>query len=94
MLRKLKPKYLSIAKGDELARGIANYMEKWVFPVCAGAIDDTHIPISTPQQKSHWHIFMLLLEETQLLINVTNDGQALRYIYFMRWFNITETEPV
>ena len=37
---------------------------------------------------------MLLLEETQLLINATNDGQALRYIYFMRWFNITETEPV
>ena len=60
MLRKLEPKYLSIAKGDELARGIANYKEKWVFPVCAGAIDDTHIPISTPQQKSQLHIFMLL----------------------------------
>ena len=42
MLRKLEPKYLSIAKGDELARGIANYKEKWVFPVCAGAIDDTY----------------------------------------------------
>ena len=52
MLKKLEPKYLSIAKGDELARGIAAYKEKWVFPVCAGAIDDTHIPISTPQQKS------------------------------------------
>ena len=51
VLRKLEPKYLSIAKGDELARGIANYKEKWVFPVCAGAIDDTHIPISTPQQN-------------------------------------------
>ena len=32
VLRKLKPKYLSIAKGDELARMIANYKEKWGFP--------------------------------------------------------------
>ena len=31
VLRKLKPKYLSIAKGDELARMIANYKEKWGF---------------------------------------------------------------
>ena len=31
LLRKLKPKYLSIAKGDELARMIANYKEKWGF---------------------------------------------------------------
>ena len=30
--RKLKPKYLSIAKGDELALVIANYEEKWGFP--------------------------------------------------------------
>ena len=48
VLRKLKPKYLSIAKGDELARMIANYKEKWGFSICAGAIDGTHIPISTP----------------------------------------------
>ena len=51
MLRELKPKYLSIAKGDELAHGIANYKEKLGFPMCAGAIDGTHIPISTPQQN-------------------------------------------
>ena len=51
VLRKLKPKYMSVAKGDELARVIANYKEKWGFPICAGAIDGTHIPISTPQQN-------------------------------------------
>ena len=51
VLRKLKPKYVSIAKGDELTRVIANYKEKWGFPMCAGAIDGTHIPISTPQQN-------------------------------------------
>lgn len=28
VLRKLKPKYMSVAKGDELARVIANYKEK------------------------------------------------------------------
>ena len=32
VVRKLKPKYLSIAKGDELALVIANYKEKWGFP--------------------------------------------------------------
>ena len=51
VLRKLKPKYMSVAKGDELAHVIANYKEKWGFPICAGAIDGTHIPISTPQQN-------------------------------------------
>ena len=48
VLRKLKPKYLSIAKGDELARMIANYKEKWGFSMCAEAIDGT---VSTPQQN-------------------------------------------
>ena len=51
VLRKLRPKYMSIGKGDELAHVIANYKEKWGFPMCAGAIDGTHIPISTPQQN-------------------------------------------
>ena len=51
VLRKFKEKYMSVAKGDELACVIANYKEKWGFPMCAGAIDGTHIPISTPQQN-------------------------------------------
>ena len=52
ILRKLKPKYLTIAKGDELLRIIGRYKEKWGFPMCAGAIDGTHIPIATPL-KNH-----------------------------------------
>lgn len=28
------------------------YNDKWGFPMCAGAIDGTHIPIETPQ-KDH-----------------------------------------
>ncbi|CAH3177660.1 unnamed protein product [Porites lobata] len=75
VLRKLKPKYMSIAKGDELTRVIANYKEKWGFPMCAGAIDGTHIPISTPQQnhasyinrKSYHSIVMQALVDSSYL---------------------------
>ena len=35
VLRKFKEKYMSVAKRDELARVIANYKEKWGFPMCA-----------------------------------------------------------
>ena len=72
VLRKLKPKYLSIAKGDELARMIANYKEKWGFSMCAEAIDGT---VSTPQQnhasynnrKSHHSIVMQALADSNYL---------------------------
>ena len=30
------------------------------------------------------YLRVAMLEETQLLVSVTNDGQALGYIYFMR----------
>ena len=52
ILRKLKSRYLTIAKGDELLRIIRSYKDKWGFPMCAGAVDGTHIPIATPQ-KDH-----------------------------------------
>ena len=48
ILRKLRSKYLTIAKGDELRRIIDSYREKWGFPMCAGTIDGTHSPIATP----------------------------------------------
>ena len=75
VLRKLKPKYMSFAKGDELAHVIAIYKEKWGFPMCAGAIDGTHIPISTPQQnhasyinrKSYHSIVMQALVDSNYL---------------------------
>ena len=75
VLRKLKPKYLSIAKGDELARMIANYKEKWGFSMCAEAIDGIHIPVTTPQQnhesynnrKSHHSIVIEALADSNYL---------------------------
>jgi len=48
ILKKLKPKYISFPKGDELVQVIAHYKERWGFPMCAGAIDGTHIAIATP----------------------------------------------
>jgi len=51
ILRKLRPKYLTIAKGDELCRIIDGYREKWGFPMCAGGIDGSHIPIATPLEN-------------------------------------------
>ena len=74
-LRKLKPKYLSVAKGDELARMIANYKEKWRFSMCAEAIDGIHIPVTTPQQnhesynnrKSHHSIVIEALADSNYL---------------------------
>ena len=74
-LRKLKPNYLSVAKGDELARMIANYKEKWGFSMCAEAIDGIHIPVTTPQQnhesynnrKSHHSIVIEALADSNYL---------------------------
>lgn len=51
ILRKLRPKYLTIAKGAELHRIVETYKEKWGFPMCAGAIDGTHIPIAAPVEN-------------------------------------------
>lgn len=33
---------------DELLDVIRNYERRWGFPMCAGAIDGTHIPIIAP----------------------------------------------
>lgn len=51
ILQKLKPKYISFPKGDELLQVIAHYKERWGFPMCAGAIDGTHIAIATPHHN-------------------------------------------
>ena len=39
------PKSISFPKGDDLLQVIQGYEERWGFPMCAGAIDGTHIPI-------------------------------------------------
>jgi hypothetical protein len=46
------PNAISFPKGDDLLRVIRGYEETWSFPMCAGAIDGTHIPILAPN-KNH-----------------------------------------
>ena len=38
-------------RGNELIEVIRNYENKWDFPMCAGAIDGTHIPIRAPMES-------------------------------------------
>ena len=49
ILKKLKPLFISIPKGDDLRDVMRLYKLRWGFPACAGAIDGTHIAI----QASH-----------------------------------------
>jgi hypothetical protein len=37
--------------GEELVQVINNYEKKWGMPMCAGAIDGTHIPILAPEES-------------------------------------------
>ena len=41
---------VSFAHGDELVQIINDYEQRWGFPMCAGAIDGTHIPITAPSE--------------------------------------------
>ena len=42
------PKAITFPKGDELHQVLQGYEERWRFPMCAGAIDGTHIPVLAP----------------------------------------------
>ena len=44
----MKTKFITIPKGEELNEVMRIYKDKWQFPMCAGAIDGTHIPIIAP----------------------------------------------
>ena len=48
ILQKVKTKHISFPKGDEPLQVIAHHKERWDFPMCAGAMDGTHIAIGTP----------------------------------------------
>ena len=49
--KKLKNDFLKVPKGEDLREVMRLYKEKWVFPLCAGAIDGTHIPIQAPLEN-------------------------------------------
>jgi hypothetical protein len=41
-------KFINFPKGNQLLEVIEGYEKAWGFPMCAGAIDGTHIPILAP----------------------------------------------
>ena len=45
------PRMISFPKGDDLVEVLESYEQKWGFPMCAGAIDGTHIPILAPVES-------------------------------------------
>ena len=75
IVKRLKSRYITIPKGDDLKQVMATYKEKWGFPMCAGAIDGTHVPIKVPSQnhtdyvnrKSYHSIIMQALVDSRYL---------------------------
>ena len=47
--RKL-PRVINFPQGDDLVQVIDGYEERWGIPICAGAIDGTHIAIIAPEE--------------------------------------------
>lgn len=48
IVEKMKTKFISIPKREEVKEIMRIYKDKWQFAMCAGAIDGTHIPIIAP----------------------------------------------
>ena len=75
IVKRLKSRYITIPKGDDLKQVIATYKGKWGFPMCAGAIDGTHVPIKIPSEnhtdyvnrKSYYSIIMQGLVDSRYL---------------------------
>ena len=51
VIKKMRSQFLFMPKGDYLKEVIDIYHSKWGFPMCAGAIDGTHIPIVSPSDN-------------------------------------------
>uniref|UniRef100_A0A671LBA6 DDE Tnp4 domain-containing protein n=1 Tax=Sinocyclocheilus anshuiensis TaxID=1608454 RepID=A0A671LBA6_9TELE len=48
--------YIMLPEGEELQTILLGFMNHWVFPQCAGAIDGSHIPVIDPPE-SHTNYF-------------------------------------
>ena len=59
----MKTKFITIPKGEELNEVMRICKDKWQFPMCAGAIDGTHIPIIAPVVD---HAFLAVSTTRQL----------------------------
>ena len=50
-LSRICRRFSYIPTNDELESVLESYKEQWGFPMCAGAIDGTHIPIIAPKEN-------------------------------------------
>ena len=50
-VRKRLPTVVSFPEGENLLQIIRRYEENWGFPMCAGAVDGTYIPVLAPSQS-------------------------------------------
>ena len=75
IVQKMKTKFITIPKGEEVNEIMRIYKDKCQFPMCAGAIDGTHIPIIAPvvdhadyvNRKSYHSIVMQAVVESKYL---------------------------
>lgn len=51
IVKNMKSSFVFLPKGDELTEVMQEYKENWGFPMCAGAIDGTHVPIISPSDN-------------------------------------------
>ena len=51
IFKKMKKRFLSLPKNDDLKNVMEMYKQRWGFPMCAGAVDGTHIPIQAPSEN-------------------------------------------
>lgn len=66
IVRELLPQYIQLPQADALKEVISSFASDYGFPQCAGAVDGTHIPISSPQEcpadyynRKGWHSIIM-----------------------------------